>query len=520
MSISQAGQLNVSALGAPGVYLQIVPPAPVINGVPSNLLGLVGIGSWGPVNSATLIGSPNDQANWLGAQQVRKYDLSTAVSVALAGGATAIQYIRITDGTDVAATTTMMDTFATPAIGMTLTALYTGTGGNGITAAMTAGTKGSTFKLTITRPGFTAEVFDNIPGAAAAFWANAVSAVNNGLSGVRGPSQIMVATQGPSVTAPNIVTVYTAASGLDGTTTITDTLLVGTDGTSTTRKGMYALRGSGVQVAALVDHSDLTAASTVLAFAMSEGIYFGLQGAPGASYTTVSTALNTAGADGYGIKVMVGDWIYWQDNVNNQQRLLGPTTFWAPNQASMAPHLSSLNDPVFGIASTQRVSQKNAYSQAEIGQIVAARLDVITNPSPGGNYYANQTGRNASSNPAINGDNYTRMTNYLALTLSAAFGYVIGKPQTVTLRNDAKAAMQNFLSNLWGLGYIGDVNNPSAVPYVVQIDANNNPQQAVSTGYMTANVTVKYLSIVFYFVINLQGGQTVVVKSSSSVSAG
>ena len=37
MSISQSGQLNVSALGAPGVYLQIVPPAPVINGVPSNL---------------------------------------------------------------------------------------------------------------------------------------------------------------------------------------------------------------------------------------------------------------------------------------------------------------------------------------------------------------------------------------------------------------------------------------------------------------------------------------------------
>jgi hypothetical protein len=217
---------------------------------------------------------------------------------------------------------------------------------------------------------------------------------------------------------------------------------------------------------------------------------------------------------------MVGDWIYWQDNVNNQQRLLGPTTFWAPNQAAMAPHLSSLNDPIFGIASTQRVSQKNAYSQAEIGQIVAARLDVITNPSPGGNYYANQTGRNASSNPAINGDNYTRMTNYLALTLSAAFGYVIGKPQTVTLRNDAKAAMQNFLSNLWTLGMIGDVNNPAAVPYVVQIDANNNPNQAVSTGYMTANVTVKYLSIVFYFVINLQGGQTVVVKSSSSVSAG
>jgi hypothetical protein len=67
---------------------------------------------------------------------------------------------------------------------------------------------------------------------------------------------------------------------------------------------------------------------------------------------------------------------------------------------------------------------------------------------------------------------------------------------------------------------IGDVNNPQAVPYTVVIDSTNNSSQAVANGYMTANVTVKYLSIVFFFVINLQGGQTVVVKSSSSVSAG
>jgi hypothetical protein len=186
----------------------------------------------------------------------------------------------------------------------------------------------------------------------------------------------------------------------------------------------------------------------------------------------------------------------------------------------MAPHLSSLNDPIFGIASTQRVAQKNAYSMAEIGQVSTSRLDVITNPSPGGNYFSCQTGKNASSNPATCGDNYTRMTNYLALTLAAAFGYVIGKPQTTSLRNEAKSAIQAFLSNLWNIGYIGDVNNPQAVPFTVQIDANNNPSQAVSNGYMTANVTVKYLSIVFYFVINLQGGQTVVVKSSSATSAG
>jgi len=519
MPIYQAGSLNVSALNAPGVYLQIQPPPPIINGVATNLLGLVGVGSWGPVNSATLIGSGNDQANWLGSPQVRKYDLSTAVQVALAAGSNAIMYVRVTDGTDVAASCLVKDTAGT-VTGLTLTALYTGTIGNTLTAAITTGTAPSSFKLTLTRPGFTPEVFDNVTGTGAALWTAFASAVNNGLSGVRGPSQLFVATVGSSTAAPSTSATFTATGGTDGTASIADAALLGTDGTSTTRKGMYALRSSGVQVATLVDHTDSTAWSSIASFALNEGIYFGVQGPAGASYSTVSTSLNTAGADTYALKVFVGDWIYWQDGTNNVQRLLGSTTFWAPNQAAMAPHLSSLNDSIFGIASTQRVAQKSNYSMAEIGQIATARLDTITNPSPGGNYYACQTGRNASSNAATCGDNYTRMTNYLALTLSAAFGYVIGKPQTTDLRNQAKSAIQSFLGNLWSIGYIGDVNNPQAVPYTVVIDKTNNTDQAVANGYMTANVAVKYLSIVFYFVINLQGGQTVVVKSSSSASAG
>ncbi len=515
--IYQQGQLNNSALNAPGVYLQIQPPPPIINGLATNLLGLVGVASWGPVNSPTLIGSPNDQARWLGAPQVRKYDLSTAVQVALSMGQSSIMFVRVTDGTDAAATANLMDSAApTPAIGLTLTAMYTGTLGNGISAAIAAGTKANSYKLTVTMPGFTPEVYDNITGAGNALWQAIASAVNNGLSGVRGPSQLVVATAGASAATPNVTSSYALTGGTDGTTSIADSALVGVD--TMPRKGMYALRSSGVQVGTLVDHTDSTAWSTILQFGLQEGIYFGVQGAAGQSYSTVSGNLNTAGADGYGIKVFVGDWIYWQDNTNNVRRLLGPTTFWAPFQANLAPHLSSLNAPMLGIASSQRVLQQSPYSLSEIGQVASSRLDVITNPSPGGNYFACQTGRNASSDAATNGDNYTRMTNYLALTLKSAFGFAIGKPQTPTLRNQVKAAMQNFLTNLWQLGMIGDVNNPAAAPFSIELDAGNNPDQAVANGYMTANVAVKYLSIVFYFVINLQGGQTVTISSTSSAA--
>lgn len=514
MPIYQVGQLNLTSLAAPGVYLQIQPPPLIINGVPSNLLGLVGVGSWGPVNSPTLVGGPSDVTNFLGNPQVRKYDLPIAMEIAFKVGATAIQYVRVTDGTDAAATVTVMDTATTPLVGITLTAFYTGTGGNGITANVTAGSKAGTYRLVISKPGLQPEAFDNIAGTGAALWAAMCSAVNNGQSQVRGPSQIAVATVGTSVSVPNLVLTFTASGGTDGTTGVVDTTLVGVDGIAGVRKGMYCLRGTGCQVGTLLDHSDITAASNVLAFGLSEGIYFGGQGAPGASYSTVSTALNLAGADGYGLKMMVGDWVTYFDATNNQNRLIGPATFWAAEQASLSPEQSSLNKPILaGIVSTQRVLQKLPYTATEIGAIKAARLDVITNPSPGGSYYGMQTGVNCSSSNGVQGDNYTRMTNYLALTLANAYGKVIGQNQTVDLRLDVQTSMQAFLTNLWRAKMIGDVNNPTALPFSVEIDAGNNPDQQVENGYMTANVMVKYLSVIYYFVINLQGGQTVVIQS-------
>lgn len=510
MPVYQLGQLNTTALAAPNVYVQIVPPKTrYINGVPTDIYGLVGIASWGPKNSPTLVGSPAEAQRLFGVQQVRKYDLASAIAIGFQVGAYNQRIVRVTDGTDAAATVNLMDVNATPAIGATLTGIYTGTVGNTITAAVTAGTKQNTSKLTVTLPGYTPEVFDNIAGTGAALWAALVSAVNNGQSGTRGPSQLVVASIGVGTAAPNTSTTYTLTGGTDGATTLTDSVMVGTDGT--TRTGMYALRGTGASVLNLVDVTDSTQWSAINAFASVEGMYHVGQGAAGASYSTVSTALNTAGVDSYASKIMVGDWQYWQDNVNGQLRMMAPATFMAAKIASQAPHLSTLNKAIAGIVGTQRVLQNQPYSGAEIGAIVGARLDLITNPSPGGNYYAGQTGRNVSSNPATNGDNYTRMTNYIAYTLAAAFGWVIGELQTTDLRRTAKASMDNFLSNLEQQGMIGDVNGGPA--FSVQIDANNNPDSRVALGYLQADVQVKYLSVVFDFLINLEAGQSVVINT-------
>jgi hypothetical protein len=512
MPIYNLGALNTSALQAPGVYVQKIPPQTrFINGVPTDILGLVGAGSWGPVNSAVLA-----VGNTFGPVTFRKYDLATALQISSQIGANNVRAVRVTDGTDTAASVNVIDVAGSPVTGAVLTAFYTGVLGNTLSYSMAAGTKASTFKLTINLAGYASEVYDNIPGTGATLWANIVSAVNNGQTGLRGPSQLAVATIGSSTAAPKVVTTTAFTGGTDGWSGIVDATIVGTDGvTPSARAGMYALRSSGAQVANLIDVTTSSQWPNIAAWADSEGVYVPLPGAVGASYSTVAAALVSAGADDPSLKILVGDWIYWQDNVNGLQRLISPATFCAAELASLSPQLSTLNKELPAVVGTQRSSQNQPYTQAEIAAIVGSRLDVVANPSPGGYYYAFQTGLNASSDPTRNGDNYTRMTNFLALTLAASFGFVIGQPQTKNLRNEAAASMDAFL---WALAdptraggpMIGDVNGGPA--YSVEIDSKNNPESQVALGYMVANVQVKYLSIVFFFLINLEGGQTVDVQ--------
>jgi hypothetical protein len=514
MPIYQAGSLNPTALAAPDIYVGIVPPKTrYINGVPTDILGIVGVASWGAVNAPMLIGSPGDLAQKIGSQQVRKYDLATACAVSIQLGATNIRAVRVTDGTDTAATSTLKDTAA--AIGATLTAYCTGTLGNSLGAILAAGTAAASWKLTISLPGFTPEVFDNITGTAGALWANIVSAVNNGQSGVRGPSQLVIATVGASILAPTTTQTITFTSGTDGATTITDSVLIGVDGViGSARKGMYALRGTNAQVTNLVDLTDATQWPTMLNYGLSEGSYMITQGPAGASYSTVATSLATAGCDSYALKVLVGDWTYWNDQPNGQIRMLAPATFSAAKCAALSPNQSLLNKPLTNAVSTQRNLSQQPYSIAEIGAINQARLDVITNPIPAGNAFGHRSGLNTSSNQSVNGDNYTRMTNYLSLTMGASFGGEVGKLQTQDQRRQARSTMSAWLQGLSDAGMIGDVNGGPA--FSVQLDSTNNSDARVAQGYEQADVQVKYLSVIRYFLINLEAGQSVTVTVSAN----
>lgn len=507
MPVSQQGQINTTALVVPDLYVQIVPPqAQYLNGVATNILGIVGTATWGPTNSPTTVGTLSQYAALFGPVQNRKYDGGTAVAIATLQGAANFRFVRVTDGTDVAASATV------GTLGVTFSSKYTGTFGNGIAVTLSTGSQAGTWKVVVGAPGLVPEAFDNIGAGLSgnALWVAIAAAINNGTNSLRGASQIVVASAGAGTGAPTAGTT-TLTGGTDGVATINAAAMVGTD--TTPRKGMYALRNTGTSIAMLADMDDSTSWSTQVAFGLSEGIYMVATGPSGDSIANAVSTKATAGVDSYAMKLLFGDWVLWLDTYNGVTRAVSPQAFVAGYLANLSPEQSSLNKQLQAVVGTQKSAANQVYSSAELQQLISAGIDVIANPCPGGAYFGARSGHNSSSNPVANGDNYTRMTNYIAYTLNGGMGVFVGQLQSASNRVKAKATLDNFLQNLQDQGMIGDPNGAAAFSTI--LDASNNPDSRVALGYMQADVKVKYLGITEKFIVNLEGGVSVQVAKVS-----
>jgi hypothetical protein len=211
MPIVPAGTVNLSAIGVPNVYVQITPPSPLLNGVPTNIVAAVGTASWGPVNAQRIVGSLQQGFNIFGPPINRKYDLMTGLYAAMQQNANNFVCVRVTDGTDTAASAILL---ADPSgTGVVLTSKYTGSypnsGSGNCKATLSQGSTLSTYKLSIYFANGLPEVFDNIGGSGAEFWSNLADAVNLGQNQMRGPSQLCTAATGNVISS---VTVDTAGS--------------------------------------------------------------------------------------------------------------------------------------------------------------------------------------------------------------------------------------------------------------------------------------------------------------------
>lgn len=491
------GGSNPAAQAVPDLLVNVQPPpAAALPGAPSNLIGIVGSASWGPVNSPAVFSDPAGAVATFGTMNNRKHDLVTAATAAMLQGANAFVGVRQTDGTDVAASVVVQSTC------ITLTAKYTGSRGNGLQATIAAGTAASSWKVTLSMPGLPPETFDNLTGSGNALWLAMAAAINSGQSAARPKSQLVTATAGVGTTTPTAATL-SFTGGTDGATVgssqVNSTKLVGTDGT--TRTGMYALRGTGHAIMVLADADDSTTWAAQLAFAKSELSYAVACSPSGDTISTFGTTMTSAAIDDPWITVILGDWVTIWDGQNNIARVISPQAFKAGEKAAVGPHNSTLNSPLSGIIATQKSAANQNYSTADLQLIAGSRGDVITMGSVGGAYPSFRLGRNASSDPGRNTDNYTTMTNYLARSMGLGLGQFVGRLITPEEMREASNTIGAFLENEKQSGRIA--------AYSVQIDGNNNPSSQIALGVQKATVLVQYLSVLQYFVVDLTGGATV-----------
>jgi len=240
-----------------------------------------------------------------------------------------------------------------------------------------------------------------------------------------------------------------------------------------------------------------------------------LTGPAGDTIQNAVAVKQQAGLDSYAAKLMFGDWLWWSDQVNATVRLVSPQGFAAGRLANLSPEQSSLNKPLYGIIGSQKSGtpgsgQNNSYSSADLAVLLGVGIDVIANPQPGGYYWGVRGGHNSSSDAATNGDNYTRLTNYIAATLAAGMGSYVGQVINADLFRQIRATQMAFLQNMLSQGLLGSTDG--TLPFNVICDISNNPSSRTGLGYVQSDAQVQYQSINEKFIVNIEGGQTVQVS--------
>lgn len=356
-----------------------------------------------------------------------------------------------------------------------------------------------------------------------AFWVNLANVMNNG-NAFHGPSFYTVAIAGAALVPPVLSNPLTLSGGTDGAAGVTDATLMGQD--IVPRKGMYALRNANVDCFTLCDMGTVANLAAIVSFGIQETA-MPIFASP--SGDTIANALATrinAGVDSPWFWYILGDWPSFYDSFNQVTRLINPSAIGIGICGNLSPQQSPLNKPLQGVSSTQRATLGQTYSEAELSLINTGGIDTILAPptSPGGYYFSFATGRNASSNTAAQGVEYTRMTNFLIRAAqSKAAGSFVGQLQSIQpndqTRSNAKALFDGFSAQLAssqvGLG----INGQGMIdrPWLVQCDLLNNPPNLQALGYLFLYWQVRYLNVIRYFVIKFQGGGNVTVSVQSTL---
>ena len=528
------GGITAGALTATGPYvLELANRPSVPQGPASNTLAIVGTSSDGPFNQPTLVSMQN------GAGQICSlFGTNTSLPNSIIRSAlsaspecTSIVVVRVTDGTDAAAVCNIQDSQATPATVLVLTAINHGTEANNLTAsvALQSGTASSSpvYAVTVNYPNNNRITYSGIIGyatvggayAAATFQANAIAAIN-GTAANSVASPFVVASAGSSTSAPNVAATFQATGGADGATSVTSSVLQGTDGT-TGRTGMYALRGTSFGGLLLSGSTDLTTASNMAAFLGQTG---GLGFVSIPSGTTTAAAIASKNTNNVSNQRIIAcmDWCYVNDPLSKTaQKLVSPAAVIAGIVMALPPWKSPANKPVagkVGINGTERTINAQPVDPNSEGALREQNnITWLTNQNIGAGGVFRLPHGQASDGSNISD---TRMLDFIAVQVLQILGQSVGESQTPPPTNGAPDQDATRNAALGRLVAFFDTLNPAvegrAHPriYAASVRFTGTPTQ-VQQGYLPFGIDVTTLSGVRYALATLQVGNTVWIPNAT-----
>jgi uncharacterized protein len=527
--------INPAALGLDGAYVseqiesQLLPAGPN-----SGLVCIPGAMNWGPIGqirycsdykSFVAIGGDTQVTATPGSPAV-DYGVAARVALAAAAGAASFAVTRVDDTTSVAATGTIVDTTSpTPKVFVTLTGMWHGTFGNRIKflLALQSGTLTNggnpVFRLTIFPPVGNPEVFSNIAAGATftpiTFINNLVAAVNGKVAGVP-PSNWVTATAGNPLSPlnPALNAAPTAlANGTDGTSGLTDSSIVGTDGPGGTRSGMYMFRG--VCAGSTVILPGVTTPGTFQsldAFVQSEtamGVWANFALGTSIAAAVASKATNSLSSPWV---MLARSWVEFTDPATGVARWLEPNATIAGVIAGTQPWRYVGNKPLTGIPgiiATEDTLAGIPISVADGDEMEVNGINWIGNPINAGAVFGLYHGM-MSDGQTYSSD--VRMANIIALNIQAILARFVGRMQGTSPNDATRAAARAKVNEYMGT-LSGKING-----YQDVLDNTNNTPQSIAQGLMLCNLLVQTLTPVRFAVAAVQVGAGVqlVVEQQSN----
>jgi hypothetical protein len=509
--------LSANGTGVDDVYIGVNPPQAVLTNAQALFnLGLSGGASWGPLNTPITKNTPQDLLVAFGPPINSGHDIvqdgSLFIKQQPQGGVTGV---RVTDGTDTAATGNLMDGAVTPQPGVALTGFYSGSLGNKISVTLAPGSNSATGALTwkvIVTVNATTEVFDRIAGnTGATVWVNIVAAINAGSQLVKAALPATPSTTLPTAGATQTITL---AGGADGAAALTTSILLGVDGGSGSRTGIYALRGTGFDGVMLAGCTDAASWSTLLAFAKSE-----MADAYGGMLASLSPSAAIAAKAAAGVAdpafILCFGTITYLDTYLGTNVTLPQTSTIAGVTMAQDPEQSPGNNVAYGILGTGQTMGANPQplSASDMASLEANGIIFLAYPIPGAKAIGVRHGKNTSSNPATNEICYSRKLNFELRALSGpTLGQFVNRLQSTRdpdpLREGVTAALRSRYGPQKRAFVIDD--------YQVVCDLTNNPVANIKSGICRADIVLVFMSVVNRLQVNITAGQTVSIVSSAT----